>query len=65
MLNDNAEPPRYLVRTLQRYIDNTLTLAVNLSPSRDSSIYENPIYDLGMMDLAGLLGRCADLDVRW
>lgn len=65
VLNDNAEPNRHLTRVLQRYIDDSLIYAHDLAPDRDSSKYENPIYDLGVMDYAGALGRCAALKAGW
>lgn len=65
VLNDHAEPPRYLTRVLQRYIDDTEIYVVTLAPDRDSSKYETPIYDLTIMDFSGLIGRCGDLDAGW
>lgn len=65
VLNEHAEPPRFLTRLLQRYIDDTMLYVVNLAPDRDSSKYETPIYDLSIMDYGGPLGRCADLDAGW
>ena len=34
ILNDHAEPPRYLTRTLQRYIDGMLLYSENMYPDR-------------------------------
>ena len=65
VLNDNAEPPRYLTRVLQRYIDDMTIYVVTLSPVRDSSSYETPIYDLTIMDFSGIMGRCLDVDAPW
>ncbi|MGH3677807.1 MAG: hypothetical protein ACRDU5_19150, partial [Mycobacterium sp.] len=65
VLNENANPPRYLTRVLQGYIDDTTMFLVTLAPDRDASKYETPIYDLSIMDYAGILGRCADLDAGW
>jgi hypothetical protein len=65
VLNQHSSPPRFLVRNFQRYIDDSIMYAEALSPDRDASIYENQIYDSGIMDLSGLIGRCADVDVPW
>lgn len=65
VLNDHADPNRHLTRILERYIDDSVVYAHNLAPDRDSSKYENPIYDLGVMDYAGVLGRCAALNAGW
>jgi hypothetical protein len=65
VLNEHAEPPRYLIRTLQRYIDDALLYAENISPDRPPSKYETQIYDLSIMDYGGPVGRCADLDAGW
>lgn len=65
VLNDNADPPRYLARIIQRYIDDSVNHAEILAPNRESSKYEIPLYDLGLMDYSGVLGRCFDLDAPW
>jgi hypothetical protein len=65
VLNDHAEPPRYLERVVQRYIDDSVNHAEILAPNRESSKYEIPLYDLGLMDYSGVLGRCFDLDAPW
>lgn len=65
MLNNHPDPPRFLTRNFQRYIDDSLLFAEGLSPDRDSSVYENQIYENIIKDLAGLIGRCTEVDVRW
>jgi hypothetical protein len=65
MLNKHSEPPRFLVRNYQRYIDDSLLFAEQLAPDRDASVYENQIYEEGLKDLAGLIGRCSEVDVKW
>jgi len=65
VLNEHEEPRRHLTRVLERYIDDSVVYAHDLAPDRDSSKYENPIYDLGVMDYAGVLGRCAALRAGW
>jgi hypothetical protein len=62
VLNQNSEPPRFLTRNFQKYIDDAIMFAEGLSPTRDSSIYESQLYEFGVMDLAGLIGRCSEVD---
>ena len=35
VLNEHSEPPRFLTRTFQRYIDDTMLYVVSLAPDRD------------------------------
>jgi hypothetical protein len=65
ILNQHSDPPRFLTRNFQRYIDHTLMYAEGLSPDRDSSIFENQLYDFGVIDLSGLIGRCSEVDAPW
>ena len=65
VINDEASPPRYLTRVVQRYVDDMTTYVVSLSPDRDSSSYETPIYDLTIMDFSGIMGRCLDVGAPW
>ena len=65
MLNQHLAPPRFLARNYQRFIDDAILYAEGLAPDRDSSIYENQVYEFGTMDLAGLIGRCSEVDVKW
>jgi hypothetical protein len=62
VLNQNATPPRFLTRNFQKYIDDATMFAEGLSPDRDSSIYESQLYQFGVMDLSGLIGRCSEVD---
>lgn len=64
-LDQHNEPPRFLPRNYQRFIDDSIMYAEQLSPDRDSSIFENQLYDFGTIDLAGLIGRCSEVDVLW
>jgi hypothetical protein len=65
ILNDHSEPPRFLTRNFQRFIDDAILFAEALSPDRDSSAYENQIYEYSIKDLAGLVGRCSEVDAPW
>lgn len=62
LLNQYSVPPRFLTRNFQKYIDDAIMFAEGLSPTRDSSIYESQLYEFGVMDLAGLIGRCSEVD---
>lgn len=64
LLNEYSDPPRFLTRNFQKYIDDTVLFAEGLSPTRDSSIYESQLYEFGVMDLAGLIGRCSEVDAN-
>lgn len=65
ILNQHSDPPRFLVRNFQRYIDDVLLYAEGLAPDRDSSAYETQIYELSIKDLAGLIGRCSEVNAPW
>lgn len=65
LLNDGAGPPRFLTQNLQDFIYHNLLFAEQLSPERDASVYENQIYEYTLKDLAGLIGRCSEVGVRW
>jgi hypothetical protein len=65
VVNQHADPPRFLSRTFQRYVDDVLLYAEALAPDRDSSAYENQIYELSIQDLAGLIGRCSEVEAPW
>jgi hypothetical protein len=64
-LNKHSDPPRFLPRNYQRFIDDALLYAEQLAPDRDASVYENQLYEFGTIDLAGLIGRCSEVDVKW
>jgi hypothetical protein len=64
LLNKYSDPPRFLTRNFQKYIDDAVMFAEGLSPTRDSSIYESQLYEFGVMDLAGLIGRCSEVDAN-
>jgi hypothetical protein len=65
VLNQHSDPPRFLTTIYQRYIHDTLLFAEQLAPDRDASAYENQLYEQTLKDLAGLIGRCSEVDVRW
>jgi hypothetical protein len=65
LLNERTDQSSFLSRVIQRYVDDSVIYAEILAPDRDSSKYEIPAYDLGVVDYSGPLGRCWDLDAGW
>jgi hypothetical protein len=64
VLNRHTEPPRYLTRTLQRFIDDKLLYVEMVQPGRvdkfDASTWQQAAIDYG-----GPLGTCRDVGVTW
>ena len=61
VLDDHAEPPRFLTRTLQRYIDDMRMLASNLrpgpiSPSNEAGWRDSVFALAGPIEVCGKLG---------
>lgn len=65
LLNDHAEPPRYLTRTLQQYIDGMLLYSENMYPDRAPDAYDNDAYDSAAIAYGGPLGTCYKVGIRW
>jgi hypothetical protein len=65
VLNEYAEPPRYLTRTLQRYIDGMLLYSENMYKERGPDPFDNTTYDSAIVALGGPLGTCYKVGVRW
>lgn len=65
ILAANAEPDRYLTRTLQRYIDDVLLYSQNTYPERPYDRFDDDTWDLAVVDYGGALGRCQQLGIRW
>jgi hypothetical protein len=64
VLGAHAQPDRYLTRTLQRYIDDTLLYAQNIYPNK-ADRFDKPTWDTGAVDYGGALGRCNQLGLVW
>lgn len=64
VLASHAQPDRYLTRTLQRYIDDTLLYAQNIYKNKTDP-YDKPTWDTGVVDYGGALGRCNQLGIGW
>lgn len=65
VLNDHADPPRYLTRTLQDYIDGMLLYSENMYPEKEPDAYDNTAYDSAAVAYGGPLGTCYKIGVRW
>jgi hypothetical protein len=65
LLNEHAEPPRYLTRTLQRYIDGMLLYSENMYAERGPDSFDNTTYESAIVDYGGPLGTCYKVGVKW
>lgn len=65
ILDDHAEPPRYLTRTLQRYIDGLLLYSENMYKERGPDPFDNTTYDSAIVAMGGPLATCYKVGVRW
>lgn len=64
VLNDHLEPPRYLTRTLQAYIDDNLLYVELVKPGHVDS-YDDDTWNQGGVDYGGPLGTCSKLGINW
>ena len=58
-------PPRYLTRTLQEYIDGMLLYSENMYNDRGSDPFDNTTYESAIVAYGGPLGTCFKVGVRW
>jgi len=65
VLNEHADPPRYLTRTLQQYIDGMLLYSENIYPEKAPDAYDDETYDSAAVAYGGPLGTCNRMGVRW
>jgi hypothetical protein len=65
VLNEHADPPRYLTRTLQQYIDGVLLYSENLYADRGPDPFDKTTYDSAVVALGGPLATCYKVGVRW
>jgi hypothetical protein len=64
ILNSHANPPRYLTRTLQAYIDDKLLYAELAEPGRvDPS--DQITWNQASIHAGGPLGTCSNLGITW
>ncbi|ORA29864.1 hypothetical protein BST20_27825 [Mycobacterium branderi] len=60
----HADPPRFLTRTLQRYIDDFRLYAANFRPGPATDA-DNAAWNDGTVALGGPMAVCGQLGVRW
>ncbi|RDH75739.1 hypothetical protein DVS77_25030 [Mycolicibacterium moriokaense] len=65
ILNEHADPPRYLTRTLQQYIDGLLLYSENMYKERGPDPFDNTTYDSAIVALGGPLGTCYKVGIKW
>lgn len=65
LLNSHSNPPRYLTRTLQGYVDGMLLYSENMYQDKESDAYDNTTYDSAAVYYGGPLGACFKVGVRW
>lgn len=65
LVNEHAQPPRYLTRTLQRYIDGMLLYSENMYPERGPDSFDDATYESAIVDYGGPLGTCFKVGIRW
>lgn len=64
ILNQHDEPPRYLTRTLQAYVDDKLLYVELVQPGHVDS-YDNDTWNQSGIDYGGPLGTCSKLGINW
>ena len=65
LLNDHADPPRYLTRTLQQYVDAMLLYSENLRDDRAPDPYDNIAYEAAIVAVGGPLVTCYNVGAGW
>ena len=65
VLNEHADPPRYLTRTLQQYIDGMLLYSENIYADRGPDPFDKRTYDSAVVAYGGPLATCYKVGVRW
>lgn len=65
LLNEHSDPPRYLTRTLQQYVDGMLLYSENMYADRGADPFDKATYDASVIAYGGPLATCYKLGVRW
>lgn len=65
LIDDHADPPRYLTRTLQKYVDGSLLYSENIYPDRPPDSYDGAVWDSAAVAYGGPLGTCYKLGIKW
>ena len=64
VLDANANPPRWITRTLQRYIDDVQLFAASVRPGPGTK-YDEAAWTDGIVAYGGPLAACQALGVQW
>jgi hypothetical protein len=64
VLDEHANPPRHLTRTLQRYVDDMLLFVESVRPG-PSSKYDEAAWTDSTVAAGGPMAVCYDLGVQW
>jgi hypothetical protein len=64
LLDEHAEPPRYLTRSLQAFIDYTHLYAENIRPGPQNEV-DAAAWNSRVVAYGGPFGRCQELGVEW
>jgi hypothetical protein len=65
VLNRHSQPPRYLTRTLQNYVDGVLLYSENMYQDRGADPFDDDAYTSAVVFYGGPLGACWKVGVRW
>jgi hypothetical protein len=65
VINQHAQPPRYLTRTLQAYVDGSLLYSENIYPDRPPDSYDGAVWDSAAVAYGGPLTTCYKLGIKW
>jgi hypothetical protein len=64
VLDQHKDPPRFLTRTLQRYIDDVRLYAVNIRPG-PATEFDTAAWNDSVVAYGGPVGVCPTLGVQW
>jgi hypothetical protein len=64
VVDQHAEPPRYLTRTLQDYIDDTRLYAASIRPGPESE-FDRAAWAERVVAYGGPFGECPKYGVKW
>ncbi len=65
VLNEHSDPPRYLTRTVQNYIDGMLLYTENIYEDRQPDTFDKATWDSAIVAYGGPLGTCQKLGAMW
>jgi len=65
VLNEHSDPPRYLTRTVQEYIDGMLLYTENIYEDRQPDVFDKATWDSANVAYGGPLATCQKLGAMW